>query len=225
MHQLPELVQAIQGYDGDEGPRRREITREAMLFTLLTWCRTSETRFAAWHEFEDIEGKNPLWRIPGEWMKMEREHIVPLVHQVVLLLRRRLRDTNGENLVFPGTKPGKALSQNTMIYACYRMGYRGRQTVHGFRGMASTWANEQEIYNSDWIEMALAHSEEDDIRGAYNSALYLTPRRRMLQHWADTLSRCGEVAIDRPRASPETEQEARVADLADGNVIRFPARP
>ena len=74
-----------------------------------------------------------------------------------------------------------------MIYACYRMGYRGRQTVHGFRGLASTRANEAEHYRSDWIEMALAHAERDEVRGAYNSALYLTPRRRMLQNWGDAV--------------------------------------
>ena len=72
-----------------------------------------------------------------------------------------------------------------MIYACYRMGYRGRQTVHGFRGLASTWANEAECYRPDWIELALAHAERDEVRGAYNSALYLTPRRRMLDAWAE----------------------------------------
>jgi len=53
------------------------------------------------------------------------------------------------------------------------------------RGIASTWANEAECYRPDWIEMALAHADQDEVRGAYNSALYLTPRRRMLQRWAD----------------------------------------
>ncbi|MGH6746252.1 tyrosine-type recombinase/integrase [Novosphingobium sp.] len=88
----------------------------------MTWSRTSETRFVAWHEFEDLDGVNPLWRIPGERMKMDREHIVPLSHQAVDLLRRQLRETNGERLVFPGTKIGKPISQNMMSYACYRMG-------------------------------------------------------------------------------------------------------
>jgi len=49
------------------------------------------------------------------------------------------------------------------------------------------WANEAECYRPDWIEMALAHADEDEVRGAYNAALYLTPRRRMLQHWADMI--------------------------------------
>ncbi|WP_235522867.1 hypothetical protein [Novosphingobium sp. Leaf2] len=59
--------------------------------------------------------------------------------------------------------------------------------MYGFRGIASTWANEAEKYRPDWIEMALAHEEQDEVRSAYNSALYLTPRRRMLQYWGDPI--------------------------------------
>lgn len=184
--ELPELVAAIHAYDGEENLRRRETTRDALLFTLLTWVRTSETRFATWDEFENLEGPEPLWRLSAERMKMTREHLVPLSRQVAELLIRRRRTSN-EVFVFPGEKRGKPISGNTMIYACYRMGYLGRQTVHGFRGLGSTWANEAEHYRPDWIEMALAHEDEDEVRGAYNSALYLTPRRRMLQDWADEI--------------------------------------
>lgn len=186
LKEFPALVRAIAAYDGEVDSRRREVTRDALMFTLLTWARTGETRFAAREEFEDLDGPEPLWRLSAERMKMEREHLVPLSAQAAAIVRRRLRSTNGD-LVFPGTKFGEALSQNTMIYACYRMGYRSRQTVHGFRGLASTWANESECYKSDWIEMALAHDDENEVRGAYNSALYLSPRRRMLQNWADMI--------------------------------------
>jgi len=182
--ELPELVSAIQNYDGEADRRRRETTRDAMLFTLLTWARTSETRFCEWYEFEDLEGENPLWRISAERMKMEREHLVPLSSQVAEMLLRRKRASN-DRFVFPGEKPNKPISENTMIYACYRLGYLGKQTIHGFRGLGSTWANEAECYRPDWVEMALAHVDEDEVRGAYNSALYLTPRGRMLQDWAD----------------------------------------
>lgn len=100
-----------------------------------------------------------------------------------LLLRRRR--TSNNDYVFPGEKYGCPISENTMIYACYRMGYHGRQTVHGFRGLASTWANESGRYQSDWIETALAHDCVNKVRAAYNSALYLDRRRTMLQDWAD----------------------------------------
>lgn len=202
--EFAELVRAIMAYDGEDTPRRREITRDALLFTLMTWARTGETRFAVWGEFEDLEGPEPLWRLSPERMKMEREHLVPLPRQAVELLRRRRRETNGDH-VFPGLKPGKPISENTMIYACYRMGYLGRQTVHGFRGLASTWANEAERYKPDWIEMALAHGDENEVRGAYNSALYLTPRRRMLRDWADMIDKAAGVACGGAR---EAQAEA-----------------
>lgn len=214
--QLPAFVQAIHNYDGEESPRRRETTRDALLFTLVTWARTSETRFAAWHEFENLEGTEPLWRLSAERMKMTREHLVPLSRQVVELLLRRRRASN-DAFVFPGEKPGRPISENTMIYACYRMGYLGKQTVHGFRGLGSTWANEAELYKPDWVEMALAHEDEDEVRGAYNSALYLTPRRRMLQDWADHLednaASAGETAA---AASAPVLEERRVAAPARG---------
>jgi integrase len=182
MDELPELVRAIDSYDGEENPKRRAVTRAALMFTLLTWARTNESRLATWGEFEGLDGPEPLWRVPAERMKMEREHLVPLSKAAVAVLDV-IGAVGRSGFVFPGDKIGQPISQNTMIYGCYRMGYRGRQTVHGFRGLASTWANEAEHYRPDWIELALAHAERDEVRGAYNSALYLTPRRRMLDAW------------------------------------------
>lgn len=187
LKELPELVRAIDAYDGEETLRRRDVTRDALFFTLQTWARTSESRFATFDEFEDLDGPDPLWRLSAERMKMEREHLVPLSREVVELVRRRRRETNG-NFLFPGAKAGSPISENTMIFALYRLGYRSKQTVHGFRGLASTWANEAEHYNSDWVEMALAHEDENEVRGAYNSALYLTPRRRMLSDWSKLIA-------------------------------------
>lgn len=209
MTEFPNLVRAIVDYDGEENGRRREITRDSVMFTLLTWARTGETRFAKWTEFENLEGADPIWRIGAERMKMGREHLVPLSRQTAALLARRRRATDSD-WVFPGLKAGQPISQNTMIYACYRMGFRGRQTIHGFRGLASTWANEAECYRSDWVEMALAHTDEDEVRGAYNSALYLSPRRRMLQDWADLIDR--SASRDRPDApaAPAGDEQARL---------------
>ena len=118
----------------------------------------------------------------------------------------------GEYLV-PGVSADKPLSENTMIYALYRLGYHSRQTVLGFRGLASTWANEQLVefgrpaiwirkYHEDWVEMQLAHSEKNDVRGAYNAAEYLVPRRRMMQDWADFLDGGKVVQLKREGSVP-----------------------
>lgn len=224
--ELPMLVRAIRNYDGEADTRRRETTRDALLFTMLTWARTSETRFAVWDEFEDLGGEKPLWRLSPQRMKMEREHLVPLSSQVAELLLRRRRASN-DLFVFPGEKSGQPISENTMIYACYRMGYLRKQTVHGFRGLGSTWANEAECYRPDWIEMALAHADEDEVRGAYNSALYLTPRRRMLQHWADEL--CGRTpsAETRPAVAlgESFREEPMTQDRPAALPVRLPSAP
>ena len=80
------------------------------------------------------------------------------------------------------------MSENTVLYALYRMGYRGRATGHGFRATASTILNEQG-WNADAIERQLAHGEKDKIRAAYNTAQYLPQRRKMMQHWANYLDK------------------------------------
>ena len=76
------------------------------------------------------------------------------------------------------------MSNNTMLYALYRMGYHGRATVHGFRAMASTALNEMG-FRTDVIERQLAHEPADAVRAAYNRAEYLNDRRAMMKHWAD----------------------------------------
>jgi integrase len=196
LDELPQFLAKLRNYDGD-GARRSAITRDAVMFALLTWVRTRELRFAVPGEFEGLDGDSPLWRLPRDRMKMGREHLVPLSAQAAIIARRMIADGTSE-FVFPGTKANGPLSENTMIYALYRMGYHSRQTVHGFRGLASTWANEQLVelgepkawirkYHEDWVEMQLAHSERNEVRGAYNAAEYLAPRRAMMQDWADFL--------------------------------------
>lgn len=194
--ELPTFLDKLLAYQED-GERRSAITRDALLFALLTWVRTKELRFAAKSEFEGLETAEPIWRIPAERMKMGREHIVPLSAQAARIAKAMVSAASG-SYVFPGANPEKALSENTMIYALYRLGYHSRQTVHGFRGLASTWANEQLVefgnppmwirkYHEDWVELQLAHSDKDEVRSAYNAAEYLAPRRRMMQDWSDYL--------------------------------------
>lgn len=196
--ELPVLMSKIDRYV-EEGERRSEITKSALSFAMLTWVRTKELRLATKQEFEGLDGGAPLWRVPGARMKMGREHLVPLSQQAAKIAKNMIEQADSDYL-FAGSKPKQPLSENTMIYALYRLGYHSRQTVHGFRGLASTWANEQTIhvgseltiarkYDKDWVEMQLAHCEEDEVRDAYNSAKYLAPRRVMMQDWANFVDR------------------------------------
>ncbi|MDB5471630.1 MAG: integrase family protein [Caulobacter sp.] len=97
--------------------------RLALKLTLRTFVRTSEIRFAPWAEFEGLDGAEPLWRIPAERMKMRAEHIVPLSKQAVTVLGDIRILSPGDGAVFPAPTVSGVLSENTMIYALYRMGY------------------------------------------------------------------------------------------------------
>lgn len=187
---LGEFVVKVDQYDGEPE------TRLALRFTLLTAARTMEVLGATWDEFSDWEDESKLasalWRIPGERMKSGDPHMVPLSKQACVLLRK-LHEITGEGArLFPvhRSTPGRrvTMSNNAMLFAMYRLGYRGRATVHGFRRNFSTWANE-EGWPADDIELCLAHDERDRVRGAYNAAKRLEPRRKLLQAWANHITR------------------------------------
>jgi len=148
----------------------------------LTWTRTQELRLMEWSE---IDGD--LWRIPAGKMKRRRDHLVPLSRQALVLLDNLRARQRGSVYVFPNDRRlDRPMSENAILYLIGRMGYGGRMTGHGWRTVASTWANEAG-YNRDWIERQLAHSPDDKVRSTYNRAEYLTDRRVMLQAWGDWL--------------------------------------
>jgi integrase len=175
--ELPELLRKIEAYNGSP------FTRIAMKLMALTFVRTSELIGARWDEF-DLEAAE--WRIPGERMKMKTPHIVPLATQAVELLQV-LREIRPAGLLFPGERDHeKPMSNNTILKALERMGYAGRMTGHGFRGVASTILHELGFDHAH-IELQLAHQERDDTSAAYNFATYLPQRRKMMQAYADHL--------------------------------------
>jgi len=180
--ELPTFLQKLETYSGEEQ------TKLALKLVTLTFLRTTELRAGKWNELENLDEKSAQWRVPAERMKMRFEHLVPLSRQAVAVLRE-LRALSGSSPhIFPS--PGKEgyMSSNTMLYALYRMGYHGRATTHGFRGVASTVLNESNLFNRDWIERQLAHVERNEVRRAYNAAEWMPDRRRMMQWWADHIT-------------------------------------
>lgn len=176
--ELPELLRKIESYPGTP------YTRIGMKLMALTFVRTGELIAAHWDEF-DLEAAE--WRIPAERMKMRTPHIVPLSRQAVDALRS-LHELKGlSGLLFPGERDhDKPMSNGAILGALKRMGYAGRMTGHGFRGIASTMLHEMGFDHAH-IELQLAHQERDAVSAAYNFATYLPQRRKMMQHWADHL--------------------------------------
>jgi integrase len=152
----------------------------------MLFVRTRELIEAKW---EELDLENEIWRIPAERMKLSVEHLVPLPKQALALFNE-LKQFRGESdYVFPGDRnPKRPMSNNTLLYGgIYRMGYRSRATIHGFRSLASSILNESGKWNPDAIERQLAHSEKDQVRAAYNRANYLDQRKQMMQWYADYL--------------------------------------
>jgi len=121
-------------------------------------------------------------------MKMRAAHVVPLSQQAQAALGDLHPITGRYDLLFPGRADrNKPISENTLLYALYRMGYHQRATTHGFRALASTILNESGFWHPDAIERQLAHKEQNAIRAAYHRSEYLDERTRMMQWWADLL--------------------------------------
>jgi integrase len=176
--ELPEFLEKLENYDGELQ------TKLGLQLLILTFVRTGELRGAKW---EEINFETKEWHIPAERMKMKEKHIVPLSKQVLKILKQIRSIHFNETFVLPShINPNKFISENTLLYAIYRMGYHSRTTAHGFRGTASTILNEKG-FNSDIIERQLAHGERNAVRAAYNHAQYLPERKKMMQWWADYL--------------------------------------
>lgn len=175
-----ELLRAIDGYSGQPS------TCAALKLLPLVFLRPGELRHAA---PEEIDLKNALWRVPGERMKMGREHLVPLSRQAVAILKAHEPVTGHRPYVFESLRPGRPLSENTINAALRTLGYSGDEmTSHGFRAMASTLLHEQG-WPPEVIELQLAHAQRNQVAAAYNRSARLKERKKMMQKWADYLDR------------------------------------
>jgi integrase len=161
------------------------VAARALEITILTALRTGAVIDAEWAE---IDFDNALWTVPAERMKGRRSNRkafeVPLSRQAIAVLQR-LRDADPSGaLVFPGAKPGRALSNMAMLKTLERMGQRDI-TVHGFRSTFRDWAGDVSDFHADVAEAALAHAVRNKTERAYRRGDALEKRRRLMQAWAE----------------------------------------
>ncbi len=172
--ELPEFLKKLEAYAGDP------VTKLGLKLILLTFVRSGELRGARWKEFDFDERE---WRIPVERMKMRSPHIVPLSSQALAVLEELQPLTGQFDLLLPSQRDQqRPISENTLLYALYRLGYHKRATVHGFRALACTILNETG-FRPDVIERQLAHVERNKVRAAYHRSEYLEERRSMMDWW------------------------------------------
>lgn len=217
----------------------RPVTRLALRLLALTAVRPNELRGATWDEFEDLNDKGPLWRIPASRMKGDQnrkdelggDHLVPLAPQALAVLRALYPLTGDTALLFPSTRHAhRPMSENAIGYLLNRAGYHGHHVPHGFRAAFSTIMNEWvERHGKDHdrkvIDLMLAHVPREKVEGAYNRAAYMPRRRELAGIWSEMLSDGlpDPIAlIERP--ARETGAQPRRPLPLVGADFRFPTR-
>ncbi|GAA5555492.1 prophage integrase IntS [Acinetobacter schindleri] len=171
------------------------LVKTALLVMTLTFVRTSELINMEWSE---IDFENRLWRIPAHKMKMALPHIVPLSKQALELIESLKSLTGNKQFVFYNHSTAKPLSNNALLSAIRTMGYTGKMTGHGFRGLASTTLHEQG-YMHDAIEIQLAHTVGNAVSQAYNHAQHMDYRIKMMQEWSDFIDSLRNNVIPFPK--------------------------
>lgn len=180
---IPAFLKALE----DNAARLFPRTQRAIKFSLLTFCRPGEIRQARW---EEIDWQEKQWLIPGERMKMKRDHIVPLSKQALAILKEQQEETGiyDTEWIFPSLhKPRQCISDGTVNRAIKRLGYGDSMVAHGFRALARTTIREKLGYDSEIIERQLAHKASGPLGEAYDRTQFLPERKKMMQHWADYL--------------------------------------
>ena len=194
-----ELKKVLAAMDSFTGTRQTAI---AMALLQLFFVRTKELIEASWHEFDVAEKQ---WRIPAARMKAKKPHMVPISTQALALLKEQQLTSGTTGWVFPNQRQAELPMCNTTINrALERMGLNGPGTMglaaHGFRGTASTLLHEMG-FQTEVIEIQLAHTQRDAVKASYNEAQYVDKRTTMMQFWADYLDKLRTSKEENPPVS------------------------
>jgi integrase len=177
---FPEFFARLDAYRGEA------VTKAAIRLLALTFVRAGDLRAAEWVEFDLSRAE---WRIPVARTRHGRPHVVPLSRQAVAVLAALFPVTGSGRWVFPHrTDPARPISENTVLYAMYRMGFRARATGHGFRATATSVLLDMG-FAPELIRRQMGYVEHGAIHAEAGVAEYLPERARMLQQWADLLDR------------------------------------
>ena len=161
-------------------------TRCLIEWQLHTMVRPSEAAGTRWDE---INLETAIWHIPAERMKRKKEHLVPLSCQCLTLLELMKPISGHSQFVFSSdSDPKKHTNPQTANTALKRMGFDKKLVAHGMRSLASTILNE-EGFDADVIEAALAHIGNNEVRNAYNRANYLERRKPVMEWWSNHIEK------------------------------------
>ncbi|MBT6930687.1 MAG: tyrosine-type recombinase/integrase [Candidatus Marinimicrobia bacterium] len=178
--QLPTLMQTL-------AIANIKITTRCLIeWQLHTMVRPSEASGARWAE---IDLNNKLWNISAERMKNKKNHAVPLTKQSLMLLELMQTISSESDYIFPSDRNSKKhTNSQTANTALKRMGFKNQLVAHGLRSLASTILNE-EGFDGDTIEAALAHTGNNEVRNAYNRADYIKRRTPLMKWWSEYIDK------------------------------------
>ncbi|SPJ22194.1 Prophage CP4-57 integrase [Prolinoborus fasciculus] len=175
------------------------IIKKALLFKLYTGVRGGELLLCEPHHF-DLDKK--IWKIPALHIKQYRRKVilghdipdffVPLSDQALEVVKSALVWSHGEKYVFSSPRNNnKPIHFNTLNLIIRKMGYtKNELTSHGLRSTFSTILNESGLFQSNWIEAQLSHTDKNKTRASYNHAEYFNQRMEMMQWWGDFIDSC-----------------------------------
>ncbi len=174
--ELPDLMTAL------ASAKITDQTRLMFKWQLHTMTRPIEAATARW---EDVDLDTKVWTIPAIRMKMKKPHTIPLTDQTLALIELIKPISKNREYLFPGQRNPRSHANSASVnMAIKRMGYKGKLVSHGMRSIASTALNEQG-FNPDVIESALAHVDKNEVRRAYNRSEYLEQRRKLMCWWSE----------------------------------------
>lgn len=213
LEEAGQLLRDIAAYDGNV------VYRIALHLIALTFVRKAELRGARWADF-DL--KNKLWTVPAAvyddqgqkiyGMKKSTIHYVPLSRQAIALLKELHFISGGGAHLFPSnvSKSG-VINEASLVGALKRIGYKDKQDVHGFRGLAKKGLVNYLNYPSDLAELQLAHIKESEVERTYGAKLHIPERIAMMQAWAD----CLDDVRDGKRTMREIPLNEQIGSLPD----------
>src|SRR6516164_3280375 len=179
---------------------QESIAARALEFAILTAARTGEVIGARWGEMDLLD---KTWTLIAARMKSGRQHRVPLSASALAILKEMQAHRHADDaFVFLGGKQGRPLRNMAFLMLLRRMG-RGNVTAHGFRSSFRDWAAERTNFPAEVAEMALAHTVSDKTVAAYNRSDLFDKRRRLMQAWADFLTKEAPGAAHSSRASQQ----------------------
>lgn len=176
-------------------------TKLASRLLALTAARPGTVQLAEREEFEDLDGPEPIWRIPALKMKLQRaqsemdefEFVIPLSRQAAETVKAAAAYARNRMYLFPSARHSHRPITDNALNTAYRrvQAFSGRHVPHGWRATFSTIMNERAIAQDRpgdraIIDLMLAHQPEG-VEARYNRAAYMPRRRQLAQDWADML--------------------------------------